>query len=227
MSKRVKYTAEEKFQIIQEYQEGLGTLKDIASRYNIYRNTITQWIYKFDRYGTEGLVESSTWRNYSRQLKEDAIRDYLSGELQLKEVVRKYEISDHSVFLKWIKKYNSHSEVKVKGKGMSQSMTKGRTTTLKEKMEIVLSCIANGLDYKNTADAYKVSYQQVYQWVKKYESGGEAALKDGRGRKKDDEELTQEEKIRLEMKRIKAENERLRAENAFLKKLEELERRRS
>ncbi|SET76888.1 Helix-turn-helix domain-containing protein, partial [Natronincola peptidivorans] len=84
MSKRVKYTAEEKFQIIQEYQEGLGTLKDIASRYNIYRNTITQWIYKFDRYGTEGLVESSTWRNYSRQLKEDAIRDYLSGELQLK-----------------------------------------------------------------------------------------------------------------------------------------------
>ncbi|WP_207225836.1 helix-turn-helix domain-containing protein, partial [Aeribacillus pallidus] len=32
---------------------------------------------------------------------------------------------------------------------------------------------------------YEVSYQQVYQWVKKYENGGEEALKDKRGRKKD------------------------------------------
>lgn len=227
MSKRVRYTAEEKYAIIQEYQDGLGTLNDIACKYNIYRKTITQWIYKFDRYGTEGLVESSTWKKYSRELKENAIQDYISGELQLTEVIRKYEISDHSVFLKWLKKYNSHSEVKATGKGMSRSMTKGRTTTLKEKIEIVLSCIANGLNYQNTADAYKVSYQQVYQWVKKYESGGEDALKDRRGRKKDEEELTQEEKVQLEMKRIKAENERLRAENSFLKKLGELERRRS
>ncbi|OWZ83333.1 hypothetical protein CDO51_09365 [Natranaerobius trueperi] len=60
MSKRKKYTAEEKYQIIREYQEGLGTLSDIACKYNIYRKTITQWIYKFDRYGTEGLVDSST-----------------------------------------------------------------------------------------------------------------------------------------------------------------------
>ncbi len=38
--------------------------------------------------------------------------------------------------------------------------------------------------------------------------------------------LTPEEKIKLEMKKLERENERLRAENAFLKKLEEIERRR-
>jgi len=227
MSKRVKYTAEEKYEIIREYQDGLGTLSDIAYKYKIYKKSITRWVYKFERYGIEGLVESNTWKKYSKELKENAIQDYLSGEVNLTEVIRKYEISDHSVFLKWIKKYNSHSEIKATGKGMSHSMTKGRVTTFKERIEIALFCIANGRDYHHTADTYKVSYQQVYQWVKKYESGGEAALKDGRGRKKDDEELTQEDKFQLEMKRIKAENERLRAENAFLKKLEELERRRS
>ncbi|MGX4669823.1 hypothetical protein JNUCC74_11505 [Cerasibacillus sp. JNUCC 74] len=38
--------------------------------------------------------------------------------------------------------------------------------------------------------------------------------------------LTSEEKMKLEMHRIAKENERLPAENAFLKKLEEIERRR-
>lgn len=66
----------------------------------------------------------------------------------------------------------------------------------------------------------------MYQWVKKYEDGGDEALKDKRGRKKVEVELTPEEKMKLEMKKLERENERLRAENLFLKKLEELERRR-
>lgn len=52
------------------------------------------------------------------------------------------------------------------------------------------------------------------------------ALQDRRGRSKREEDLTPEEKMKLEMRRIEKENERLRAENAFLKKLEEIERRR-
>ncbi|WP_424565549.1 helix-turn-helix domain-containing protein [Tepidibacillus fermentans] len=81
-------------------------------------------------------------------------------------------------------------------------------------------------NYQMAAETYKISYQQVYQWVKKYEDGGEEALRDRRGRKKEEQELTPEEKMRLEIKKLERENERLRAENEFLKKLEELERRR-
>jgi hypothetical protein len=66
----------------------------------------------------------------------------------------------------------------------------------------------------------------VYQWVKKYEDGGDEALKDKRGRKKEEAELTAEDKINLQIKKLERENERLRAENLFLKKLEEIERRR-
>ncbi len=105
-------------------------------------------------------------------------------------------------------------------------MTKGRKTTWDERIQIVLDCLGNGKDYQKTADIYEVSYQQVYQWVKKYEEGGDEALKDKRGRKKEEDELTPEEKIRFEMKKLERENERLRAENLFLKKLEEIERRR-
>ena len=65
----------------------------------------------------------------------------------------------------------------------------------------------------------------TYQWVKKYEDGGEDALQDGRGRKKAPEELTEAERHKLELKKLEYENERLRAEIAFLKKLKELKRR--
>ncbi|MEK5271113.1 MAG: hypothetical protein C6W54_15845 [Bacillaceae bacterium] len=72
----------------------------------------------------------------------------------------------------------------------------------------------------------KFLINKVYQWVKKYENGGEEALKDKRGRKKEEAELSPEEKMKLEMKKLERENERLRAENLFLRKLEEIERRR-
>ncbi|WP_425590753.1 helix-turn-helix domain-containing protein [Fictibacillus phosphorivorans] len=29
----------------------------------------------------------------------------------------------------------------------------------------------NGKDYRKIAETYEVSYQQVYQWVKKFEGG--------------------------------------------------------
>ena len=106
-------------------------------------------------------------------------------------------------------------------------MTKGRVTSLKERIEIVYYCIAQSKDYQQAAEVYNVSYQQVYQWVKKYESGNENALKDRRGKKKLEEELTPEDRAKLSMKKLEVENERLRVENAFLKKLEELERGRS
>jgi transposase-like protein len=45
-------------------------------------------------------------------------------------------------------------------------MTKGRATTFEERIAIVLYCLANGKDYDKTASHFKVSYQQVYGWVK-------------------------------------------------------------
>ena len=98
-------------------------------------------------------------------------------------------------------------------------MTKGRKTTWEERIEIVQDALTNEKNYQETAENHQVSYQQVYQWVRKYEAGGWDALKDGRGRSKSEEELTSEEKMKLEILRIEKENERLRAENAFLKKV--------
>jgi len=89
--------------------------------------------------------------------------------------------------------------------------------TWEERLHIVLDCLGNGKKYKEAADTYQVAYQQVYQWVKKYEDDEEEALKDRLGKKKDESKLTPEEKFKLRLKKLERENERLRAENLYLK----------
>lgn len=225
MSKR-SYSVEEKFEILKALENNQYSINEVASIYKVHHSSILEWKHKFDKYGTDGLKESSTWKRYSKELKLTAIMDYLSGKYSLREITRRYEISDLSVLRKWVNKYNSHSELKDTSHGRTSSMTKGRKTTLDERKQIVNYCLENGNDYQKAAETYQVSYQQVYQWVKKYNDGGEEALRDKRGRNKIEAELSPEEKVKLEIQKLERENERLRAENAFLKKLEEIERRR-
>ncbi len=197
MSKRSKYTAEEKYQIIKMYEDGVSSINDVVFQHKISKYTFNNWRYNYGRYGINGLKEAKTWKSYSKELKEKVVKDLLSGELSSYEVIRKYEISSRSVLEKWVNKYNGHRNINATAQGLSHSMTKGRSTTWRERIEIVLFCIAHNQDYHQTAEAHQVSYQQVYQWVKKYESGGEDALKDRRGRKKEEEELTLEEKMKI------------------------------
>ncbi|MCY9532750.1 helix-turn-helix domain containing protein [Paenibacillus alvei] len=79
-------------------------------------------------------------------------------------------------------------------------MARGRSTTWQEREDIVHYCLAHNHEYQKAANQYQVSYQQVYQWVKKYEAGGEDALQDGRGRKKIPKELSEADRQRLAMK---------------------------
>jgi transposase-like protein len=105
-------------------------------------------------------------------------------------------------------------------------MTSGRKTTYDERIEIVKYCIEHQNNYAETAEKYQVSYQQVYKWLTKYENSGVAALQDRRGRRKHETEMSEIEKLRAQNKLLEAQNRRQQMEIDFLKKLEEIERRR-
>ena len=105
-------------------------------------------------------------------------------------------------------------------------MTKGRKTTRDERVKIVEDCIANNNNYNETAEKYQVSYQQVYTWVHKYQDKGVEALEDRRGKRKDEDSMTELEKLKAENRLLKAEKKQQQMELDFLKKLEEIERRR-
>jgi transposase len=105
-------------------------------------------------------------------------------------------------------------------------MTKGRTTTLEERIEIVSYCIASGKDYAATIEKYGVSYNQIYSWVAKYEEKGVDGLADKRGKRKQLEDMNELERLKAENKMLKAEKEDKELEILVLKKLQEIERRR-
>lgn len=222
---RSKHSIEVKLQILHLFNEGEYSQSEICEKFSVSKKTIRRWKLKFDKAGVDGLIESTGWKTYSKELKINAVEDFLQKDLTVNEILEKYTISSDSILRTWVKKYTSHSELKDSGKGMSQSMTKGRKTTFEERIQIVDYCLKQQNDYQVTSEKYEVSYQQVYQWVKKFEAAGEEGLRDRRGRTKEEIELTAEEKLQLEIKRIERENERLRAENLFLKKVEEIERR--
>ena len=223
--KKYSHSKEEKLEILNFYNNSHFTLNEVSELYKVNTRTIKDWQNNYLFFGEDGLERQTNHNNYSKEVKLGAVQDYISGKYSLRETVRRYKLSGTTVLRNWIKKYTSHSELKDSGKGMSQTMTKGRKTTIKERIEIVQTCIAQGKSYRIVAEQYEVSYQQVYQWVKKYEEKGVQGLQDRRGHTKAEEELSNEAKLRLEIQRIERENERLRAENLFLKKLEEIERR--
>ena len=101
-------------------------------------------------------------------------------------------------------------------------MTKGRKTTQEERSQIVAFCIAHGKDYALTVETYQVSYQQIYSWVRKYETNGVDGLVDRRGKSKPEEELTEAERLRQENRMLQAKLKDKEMEIALLKKLREL-----
>ena len=162
-------------------------------------------------------------KKYSSELRLKAVEDYLSGKGTMKQIREKYGILANKQLINWIKWYNGHRELKERSSAKGEIyMTKGRKTTQEERAKIVAFCIEHNKDYGLTVETYKVSYQQIYAWVRKYEEGGVDKLKDNRGRTKPAEEMTEIEKLKAEMKILEAKNRQLEIENAFIKKLREL-----
>lgn len=96
-------------------------------------------------------------------------------------------------------------------------MTKERTTTYEERIEIVSFCIEHGNDYTATIEKYGVSYQQIYSSVKKYKAKDAEGLVDKRGKRQPESEMTGVKKLRAENRLLEARNGRPETENAVLK----------
>ena len=226
MSFTHKYTYDEKAKILVEYQTGVHGFRELCRIYGISQQSLKDWIRLYETFGMEGLKTVSSATNYSRETKQAAVQEYLAHKLPVKEILKKYQIRSETQLRKWIKKYNGHEELKASRTGGTTVMTKGRKTTFDERVEIVQYCIAHDHNYAETAGKYDVSYQQARNYTIKYEAGGVEALQDRRGRAKPQDEMSELERLRAENRLLRAEKERAEMEVSFLKKLDEIERRR-
>ena len=224
MSKKT-ISAKDKISAVMLYFEGNVSQHQLADRLEVSLATVQQWIRNYESMGEDAFLMKH-YKRYSKELKLQAVQDYLSGYGSQDDICKKYGIRSKSKLQKWIKQYNDYEVFKSYETGDSQIMTNGRKTKFEERVEIVRYCIAHDRNYVETAKQYQVSYQQARSYTIKYEAGGVVALRDNRGKRKNHDEMSELEKLRAEIKILRAEKQHAEMEISFLKKLEEIERRR-
>ena len=224
MPQRIKIEASEKVMAVENCLSGKQSVSESAARLSVAESTVRDWIRLYETRGSMGLTPTVRKRIYSPDTKLSAVHDYLAGNASLREICRRYDISDKKMLRQWVRVYNGHENFKQPSGGGAVYMGKGRKTTLDERITIVSYCIAKNKDYGLTIKKYGISYQQIYAWTRKYETDGVDGLSDRRGKCKDEACMTEVEKLRAQLKLKEAENLRLQMENELLKKLDALER---
>ena len=217
--------AEEKLSGVQSYKNGRVSQRQLAEQFSVSVASVQQWITNYESLGEDAFLKKE-YKRYSSELKTQAVLDYLSGKGSQGDICKKYGIKSRSKLQLWIKRYNDGKILKRKETGDFIIMAKGRKTTFNERVEIVQYCIKNDHNYAKTAETYGISYQQARNYTVKYEASGVDGLRDRRGRRKPEEEMSEIERLRAENRILKAEKEHAEMEVSFLKKLREIERRR-
>ena len=225
MGRKVKFSAEEKIRAVQECLDDKSSMRSMAAQLGIDLSAFRQWVKNYESMGIDAF-STATNKNYSSNEKLQAVEAYLAGEGSYLEICKRFQIRSTRTLRTWINWYNGHKELNASRKGVTAIMTKGRITTFDERVEIASYCISHNHNYSETAEKFNVSYQQARNYTIKFEEKGIIGLQDNRGKRKPKDSLSEIEKLQAELKLERAKRIQAEMEASFLKKLDEIERRR-
>lgn len=224
MSRKTKFTPEEKEQAVIDYLEGNKSRTQICGELCISSRTIQDWALIYNKHGIAGFSRKIRNRSYSKEFKKNVVEEYIRGEGSSIDLGIKYDIPS-GLLRSWVRMYNANRELKDYNPKQEVYMAEARRkTTLEERKEIVDYCINHDRNYKDTAAKFDVSYSQVYSWVKKYDVDGADGLADRRGCHKADDEVDELERLRRENLRLKRQLEEKDMVVELLKKVKDFER---
>lgn len=226
MSRKSKIDSALKVELVEKYIKGEISISE-ASRLAGVSNSgssFQKWVSIYQNEGPVGLLNQSNNRVYSRETKLAAVNAYLNMEGSLEEIAKRFGLRSNTQLSRWIKVYNTHGDIESRTSGGGSYMRKARQTTDEERLQIVQDCLANNRNYGVMALKYHCSYQQVRNWVKRYEAMVSAGLEDRRGHRAGTQpSRTPEEAMRDKIAELERRNHDLQMENDLLKKVRELE----
>ena len=224
LRKGAKISNELKLEYAKLCYEGKMSFAEAGRQLDIDGSHVREWRDRYEFQGDCAFLYTGKNNVYSDELRLAAVLSYLNGEGSLSRIAAKYGLRNPSQLSAWIKMYNDGKDFSHKMSGGSRMKT-SRPTTKEERIKIVKECIENGRNYGEAAIKHRVSYQQVYNWVKRFEKFGEAGLEDRRGKRKVNQEPRNEvEELKIKMAQLEHELYMTRMERDLLKKVKELER---
>lgn len=224
MSRKSRIDPLTKVKVVEKILLGELSISAAAKVTGAGKSTITTWIRLYQSDGPSSLLDQATNKCYSKETKLAAVLDYLNGKGSQGAIAQKYKLRSETQLRRWIKEYNSHGDLAQRGSGGGSYMRKARKTTYEERLSIVKDCLEHNHNYSAMALKYKCSYQQMRNWVKRYEEMGPSGLEDRRGKRSATMPArTPEEELRNRIAELERKNRDLQMENDLLKKVRELE----
>ncbi len=127
---KTKIGYDKKIETVLEYIKGNISQKQGAKKCNVSVTSFQVWIRKYETEGEESLKRSKKYKKYSIELKQRAVKDYLSGKTSQEKICKQYKISSKTQLQRWIMWYNGHNEFKERGFAKGENyITKGRKIT--------------------------------------------------------------------------------------------------
>ena len=163
MGRKAKYSKELKLEIVKRYLNGESAIS-LANEYGMTKrgdDSIYRWVHRYESHGESVFDTSNNNKSYSKEFKEQIVKEYLLGETSLFDLINKYEISSGGVVLGWVSKYNNGMEIKNYNPKSEVYTMQARKTTLDERIEIVRYVLRHDNDFKEAADKYSVPYASV------------------------------------------------------------------
>ncbi len=227
MGRKPKVSKEIKVEICKAYDKGEGSFKSLAKSIGVDKTTVIEWFYRYKEHGEKAFDTSKKNNSYTKEFKNMIINEILGKNLSILEVSGKYNI--HRTTIKeWMNLYYNGIEMKSYEPKSEVYTMKSRKTTFEERVSIVKEVIKSNMNYSLVAHKYNINYALVYSWTKKYLKDGEQALEYSKlGRKKKDynlENLSEMERLKLELEKERKLRERYELQVELLKKKEELEK---
>ena len=95
-------SSETKIHAVKQCYAGVGSLNEIAARFGVNRSTLQKWLLNYDLFGEEGLRHRAGNHHYPAIVKQQAAESYLSGQMSIEAVCKKYQLRSRSQLEQWV-----------------------------------------------------------------------------------------------------------------------------
>lgn len=104
MSKKQKYDFDFKLRLVTIIQQGKASICNLAKNEGLCKSNLQYWLRLYEYYGEQGL-HGFAKKTFTEEEKVHIIQEYQASGLSLADTSVKHRISNPSVLLQWIKKF--------------------------------------------------------------------------------------------------------------------------
>ena len=104
---RSNVTAKQKLDAVKKILSGEESRRHIRQIYGVAHSSVEEWILKYQIKGEKAFSDKFQKVEYSKEVKEAAVKAYLNGDGSQNEICRIYGLNSRSPLEQWIKEYNS------------------------------------------------------------------------------------------------------------------------